>query len=171
MVKRLLAGVLKGLIIGVVVAGLILKGLGWTLIDGFMGYVLALGTGLVTGLVAGKPIWARDAKVEAGLKAVVGAALGAVVLFALRRWVTFDLDLGLIGAGQGAAADLTAFSLPAIATALALLFELDNTPESPSATSETTGKSKARIADASASNELAELEDESTEQPAPRARR
>jgi hypothetical protein len=93
-----------------------------------LSYVGAVLTGVLTGLVAGKPIWASGAKIEAGLKAFFGAALGAGLMFALRQWGgAFELDLRFIGAGHGAVGDLPAASFPLLAAVLGAFFELDNT--------------------------------------------
>ncbi len=83
--------------------------------------------GFVVGLVAGRPIWARDAKTEAFLKACSGAALGGFGLsFALRRWLKLELDLSAFSLGVGPAGQLSAVVLPAVSTALSLFFELDD---------------------------------------------
>jgi hypothetical protein len=131
MMKRLGVGLIEGLIVGGLVAALVIKGLGIANFAGFFAYLLAAATGFVTGLVAGKPIWGRDAKVEATLKAVVGAALAAVLLWLIRRFAHIELDLIAFGAGRGAVGELPAISLPLIASALALLFEIDNTGAPP----------------------------------------
>jgi hypothetical protein len=81
-------------------------------------------------LVAGKPIWASGAKIEAGLKAVSGALLGAGAMFAIRRWggSLGMLEVPAIGAnGATAIGDLPAVSLPLVAAILGAFFELDNT--------------------------------------------
>jgi len=89
-------------------------------------YLLAVGTGVLVGLVAGKPIWAEGARIEAGLKAVFGAAVGAGLLYALRSWVSVGLDLSLLKLGQGPIGTNPVLALPLVATALALLYEVDN---------------------------------------------
>src|SRR5882672_2772040 len=100
MVRRLFVGLVLGLVVG----GLLVAGLK---VDTFLGsgggaiaYLAAALTGVMTGLVAGKPIWAPGAKVEAGLKALFGALLGAGAMFALRQWAGgWSPDLHFIGAG------------------------------------------------------------------------
>lgn len=89
-------------------------------------YLLAPVAGVLVGLVAGKPIWAKGARIEAGLKAVFGAALGAAMMFALRRWGHLNIDLGAIGLGQGQLGTHPATALPIVTTLMALLFEVDN---------------------------------------------
>jgi len=89
-------------------------------------YLLAPIAGVLVGLVAGKPIWAKGARIEAGLKAAFGAALGAALMFALRRWGSFSIDLSAIGLGQGQLGTHPATALPIVTTLMALLFEVDN---------------------------------------------
>jgi len=132
MVRRLVVGLVLGLVIGgLLAAGLV--SLKWTTFSGTAGallaYASAVCTGVVTGLVAGKPIWASQARIEATLKAVFGALISAGLMYALRRWAgTWTMDLSALGAGGPAAAgQLPAVSLPLIGAGLGALFELDNT--------------------------------------------
>jgi hypothetical protein len=132
MVRRLLVGLILGLIVGGIVASGIVAGLGQLEFLGaggaILAYVSAAVTGVLTGLVAGKPIWASGAKIEAGLKAVFGALIGAGLMFALRQWGgAFQPDLGVIHAGHGSVGELPAASLPLLAAVLGAFFELDNT--------------------------------------------
>src|SRR5262249_22959990 len=93
-----------------------------------LAYIFAAATGVLVGLVAGKPIWARGGQIEAGLKAFFGALLGAGLMFALRNWLTLTLDLDFIHAGHGVIGSLAAASLPLIAMLLGGFYEIDNTP-------------------------------------------
>src|SRR5580704_11431323 len=98
MLRRLLVGLVLGLVVGGLVAAGFVQGLHvLTFGDGTGGalfaYATAAVTGVLTGLVAGKPIWASGAKIEAGLKAVFGALLGAGLMFAIRQWVHVTPDL------------------------------------------------------------------------------
>jgi hypothetical protein len=127
MVKRTILGLVKGLMIGGLVALLLIKGLGVVTFGTVLAYAFALLTGVLTGLFAGKPIWAKAARIEAGLKAIAGALLAAGMMFALRRWLVYSLDLTVFGVGSGVIGQLPAISLPVIATVLAVVFELDNT--------------------------------------------
>jgi hypothetical protein len=133
MFRRLVVGLFLGVVIGGLAAAAIVAGLRLTTFDGAGGaafaYLAAALTGVLTGLVAGKPIWAADAKIEAGLKAFFGALMGAGMMFALRRWAGgWVVDLSALGAGgKGAVGELPAASLPLIAGVLGVLLELDNT--------------------------------------------
>ncbi|MBV9948931.1 MAG: hypothetical protein JOZ69_18930 [Myxococcales bacterium] len=133
MFGRLLLGLLLGLVVGGALAAGLVAGLGVSTFSVAGGAVLAYAaaavTGALTGLVAGKPIWASGAKIEAGLKAFFGAAIAAGVMFALRQWApsSWTLDLPAIGAHGSPLWDLPAVSLPLVAAVLGGFFELDNT--------------------------------------------
>lgn len=170
MLKRLIVGLVLGGVIGAVVAAVLVQGLGWlTFPNGIVAYLAAAATGVVAGLVAGKPIWSADGKIEAGLKAFFGALLGLGGMFALRSWVNFDLDLETLKAGHGTIGQLPAASLPLIAMLLAGFYELDNSGSSDKkdeeskdgASSKESGK-KVRVA----KEEEVEEEEEEEERPA-----
>ena len=134
MLKRLLVGLFIGLVIGGLLAAVLIKGLTVSMFaDGAAGaglaYLFAAVTGVVVGLIAGKPIWASGGQIEAGLKAFFGALLGAGLMFALRRFITANVDLTAVGAGIGSIGALPATTLPIIAAVLGGFYELDNTPE------------------------------------------
>jgi hypothetical protein len=137
MLRRLFIGLALGLAVGGLLAVGLIAGLKVAAFDGAGGVALAYAAaavaGVLTGLVAGKPIWAPSAKVEAGLKAFFGALLGAGAMFALRQWASpLTADLSALGAGRGAVGALPATSLPLIAAVLGALFELDNTGDATS---------------------------------------
>ena len=129
MLGRLIVGAVLGVLVGLGVAAALIKGLGIVAPAAIIAYALAAATGALTGLVAGKPIWASGGKIEAGLKAVFGALLAAGALFALRTWVPTAVDLTRFGAGAGALGELPAAALPVIAGVLGAFFGLDNTPD------------------------------------------
>lgn len=136
---RLLAGIIKGLVVGALV-GFGLAKLGFAAPGAIVAYLAAALTGVVVGLVAGKPIWAKDAKIEAGMKAFVGALLGAGLMWAARTWLTLPLpfSLGELGGANGSLGELATSngtlgglaitSLAAIAALLGGFYDVDNTP-------------------------------------------
>lgn len=129
MVKRLLVGLVLGVVIGGVVAAALVQGLGMAhFSNAVFAYLAAAVTGALAGLVAGKPIWASDGRIESGLKAFFGVLLSLGAMFALRQWVTVHLDLSALKAGSDALGNLPAVSLPLIAAVLSAFYELDNTP-------------------------------------------
>ena len=159
MLKRVLFGLLKGTVIGGLLGAALVFGLGMPVFAAWLAYVAAAVTGALTGLVAGKGIWEKDARIEAGLKAGVGALIGAGAMFAIRRWLSMNVDLGQLGAGV--VGELPIASLPLIATALALFYELDNTGSSGG--SAPTKKTRVDTAGAAA-DDRAELEQALDEQ-------
>ena len=128
MIKRLLIGLILGLIVGALVAAALVAGFHMTTFPVFVAYICAAVTGVIVGLVAGKPIWAKGGQIEAGLKAFFGAVLGAGGMFAIRQWLKMDVDLSMIQQGMsGPIGDLPAAALPLIAAVLGGFYELDNT--------------------------------------------
>jgi hypothetical protein len=139
MIVRLLKGLLIGLVLGGAVGAGLHFGAGVWQMGTVVAYTVAAALGVLTGLFAGKPIWSSDGKIEAGLKALAGGLIAAAAMFALRRWVHMEIPHALVPAGlfnttHPMSPQWTSISqsplvvLPAIATALALFFELDNTP-------------------------------------------
>lgn len=139
MLRRFGIGLIKGLLVGGLMLSALLFGLKMVAVPVWAAYLLAVGVGALTGLIAGKPIWQKEARIEAGLKAVAGMVLGALAMFALSKWgaalVKPELLQSLapapaLPAGQAAPA-LTGTSitfLPLVSIVLGLFFELDNTP-------------------------------------------
>jgi hypothetical protein len=129
MLKRLILGLILGTVIGAVLAAVLVQGLGMLAFpNAFVAYLAAGATGIITGLVAGKPIWSADGKIEAGLKAFFGVLLAVGGMFALRSWANVHLDLSMLKAGAGYLGSLPAASLPIIAAVLAAFYEVDNSP-------------------------------------------
>ncbi len=156
MLRRLFVGLLLGTVIGVAAAAALVFGLKVTVLDGvggsFEAYGAALAVGVLAGLIAGKPIWASGAKVEAGLKAAFGALLAAGGMFALKRWapeVTLPTPLGT-------GAPLPVGELPAslvfIGSTLGALFELDNTDDGKTAPG---AAARARVSPSTAARRVA----------------
>jgi len=155
MLGRLLVGIAKGLVLGALVGFGLLK-LGMAVPPAVVAYLAAAATGILIGLIAGKPIWAKDAKIEAGMKAGVGALLGVGLMFAARRWLTMPvpepiLDVTRAQVPGGTVPELGGFamsSLAAIAAVLGGFYDADNTPEEskPEGKDQKTPAPKARIA-------------------------
>ena len=151
MLGRLLIGIVKGLLVGGLV-GFGLAKLGFAAPMAVIAYFAAAVTGVLIGLVAGKPIWAKDAKIEAGMKAFVGALLGAGLMYAVRRWLTMplpfvlgplsgaNLSLGEAATSTGTIGGMAITSLAAIAGLLGGFYEADNDPSEGSSTPEASGK-------------------------------
>jgi hypothetical protein len=173
MVKRLLVGLVLGLVVGGLVAALAIKGLGLAVLatggGAALAYLLAAVTGAATGLVAGKPIWASGGKIEAGLKAFFGALIAAGILGAVRTWLHVNLDLGSLGAGAGEIGTLPAVVFPMIAGLLGAFYGADNTPEDASKDKAAPGsKAGPKVRVASGVDEVEEEEDVAEEKKAKR---
>lgn len=184
MLRRLLLGLVLGLVVGGLVAFGLVGGLHQALFaadtgGAFFAYVAAALTGVLTGLVAGKPIWASNAKIEAGLKAFFGALLGAGLMFAMRQWIHVAPDLALlapgVSPGELASQPLAAYpalSLPLLAAVLGGFFELDNTGTDEKAEAKAAGAGeKKRVADGKANGKarprIAESAEDEAEEAAP----
>jgi hypothetical protein len=180
MLKRLIVGLFLGAVVGAILAAVLVQGLGVMSFDassfGATGaYLAAAVTGVVTGLVAGKPIWSADGKIEAGLKAFFGALIALGGMFVLRQWVHASVDLSALkaSAGPGEIGQLPALSLPIIAAVLAGFFELDNsgdkTEKDAEAPSRKPANSKVRVS--SETGGVAEDDDKEEEEAASKKRR
>lgn len=147
MIRRFLVGLVLGALIGAIAAAALIKGLGVVSFGLLFALAAAAVTGAVVGLVAGKPIWASGAKIEAGLKAAAGAVLGVVAMLLVRKFLGESIDLSHFGAGAGTIGDLPATSLPLVAAVLGGFFEADNTPEAKSdkAPASTSAADKKRV--------------------------
>jgi hypothetical protein len=124
MLKRLVAALLEGVIPGAAVA----YGFSTLGLEGAVPmYASVAVVGAVTGLVAGRPIWAKAAKTEAAIKAAAGTFISVVVLYALRKWLpAVRVDLTALGGAAGAIGSVPSAFLPATGVALALVFEIDD---------------------------------------------
>jgi hypothetical protein len=160
MLGRLLIGIVKGIILGGLL-GFGLAKLGFAAPPAIIAYVAAAIGGVLVGLIAGKPIWAKDAKIEAGMKAVIGALLAAGLMYAARRFLTmpfpialgplggFNESLGEAASSGGTIGGLALTSLAAVAGLLGGFYEADNTPNDSADHAKETAKepsSKKRIA-------------------------
>lgn len=177
MLRRLFVGLVLGAVIGGAAAAVLVGWLKVTLFVGaggaFEAYGAALGVGVLAGLITGKPIWASDAKVEAGLKAVFGALLAAAGMFALRRWAPNVPLPAPFGTGAPAQLGDLPASLALVGASLGAFFELDNTGDAKPKVESTRARVSAQGAGRSAATRKsspAEADDEAS-QTESRARR
>ena len=145
MLGRLLIGIVKGLLVGGLI-GFGLAKLGLAAPGAIIAYLAAAAPGVLVGLIAGKPIWAKDAKIEAGMKAFVGALLGAGLMYVARRWLTMPIPLALgplasanesLGEAATSTGTLGGLGITSLASVAALLggfYEADNDPTEASPT-------------------------------------
>jgi hypothetical protein len=163
MVGRLFLGLCKGLLVGGLVGFALGAAFGTAGPPAWLAYIAAVVTGALVGLVAGKPIWAKDARIEAGAKAVAGALLGAGLLFAARRWLAFPLpfSLGAFGEAQPTLGLSAIPSLALVAAVLGAFYEADNTPSAEGASGGTDSpREPARVAPGAPSSDDEFLDDE-----------
>jgi hypothetical protein len=145
MLGRLLIGMVKGLIVGSLLGYGLVK-LGMAMPIAIVAYLAAAVTGVVIGLVAGKPIWAKDAKIEAGMKAAVGALLGVGLMAAARNWllVPIPFSLGPLAPEGATVGGFAMTSLAAIAGLLGGFYDADNDAPDEAATPPSAGESASK---------------------------
>lgn len=143
MLKRLLFGLLKGSLIGGLLAYSLVAGLSVTSLTGAWAYAAVVLAGVATALIAGRPIWAAEARVEVLLKSVAAALLGSGFLFVVNRYFSVRMDLGPLG--SGALVQLPYVLLPTVSTLLAVFFEVDNDDSAAQQTGETGGFNNQRV--------------------------
>jgi hypothetical protein len=128
--RRLLIGLAKGLVIGGALGAGLQIGLGWGNTTGILGYLLAMGAGATAGILAGKPVWRVGAWIESVLKALFGLGTGALVYFLGSTYGALEVPFALPGAESGA---LWTSQPLLYATLISGLFgslvELDNTDD------------------------------------------
>jgi hypothetical protein len=171
MLGRLLIGIVKGLLVGGLLGFGLVK-LGMAVPGAVFAYLAAALTGVLTGLIAGKPIWAKDAKIEAGMKAFVGALLGFGLMAAARQWLLVALPFDLTGVLQLAKdtpqLTLGGFAMTSLAGIAALLggfYEADNDPSDDAATPAKAAGKEAQPRRIAASNDPALAEEELDAEP------
>ncbi len=149
MALRLVLGLVKGLIVGGLL-GFALAKVGFAAPGAVVAYLAAAAAGALVGLIAGKPIWAEGARIEAGLKAAFGALVGAGLMWLARSFlgIPVPLDLGDIteanrslgeAAANGTLGGLAITSLALVAGVLGAFYDADNTP---SVVGESEGKAR-----------------------------
>lgn len=172
MLLRLVLGLLKGLAIGGLV-GFGLAKVGLAAPSALFAYAAAALVGALVGLIAGKPIWAADGRIEAGLKAGFGALLATGLMALARNFLGFAMpvDLGSLAAAnqslgetsaQGTIGGLAIVSLSMVAALIGAFYDADNTPEPEGEKKAVAGAApKARIAARPATaDELDEFDEE-----------
>ncbi len=128
MLKRLLVGLLKGLVAGAAIGTLFQVALGWSTTAGLLGYLIAMGTGATAGILSGRPPWAQEAWIESVLKALVGLGLGALFYWLAVRFANVALPFAVVHAPRGTPwTSVPLLYAPPIAGIYGAFIELDNT--------------------------------------------
>lgn len=129
MLKRLMLGLLKGLVLGAALGGLVHFGLRWPVTPGLAGYLLAMGTGATAGVLAGRPPWRREAWLEGALKAFVGLGFGLLLYWLASRFLSAPLPFDLLGTPRTTPwIHRPILYAPIVSMLYGALVELDNTP-------------------------------------------
>lgn len=128
MTKRLLVGLLKGLVVGGAIGAIFQLALRWCPTSEWLGYLIAMGTGATAGLLAGRPPWAQEAWIEGVLKAVFGLGIGALLFWLGVRFANFTVPFAFAHAPQGTPwTEVPLLYAPPIAALYGAIIELDNT--------------------------------------------
>ena len=146
MLKRLGIGLLKGLVLGVAAGAALHFGLGLGSVGVLAGFAIAMLTGGVAAVIAGRPPWQKGAWIESLLKGAAGLAAGALVYFLAWKFAGFGLPFAIGGVAAGTPWTQVPLVLaPTIAALFGGLVELDNTGEDGAKPGEK--KAKVRVAD------------------------
>lgn len=130
MLKRLIIGVIKGLLVGGAIGSALHFGLGWTTAAGLFAYLLAMGSGATAGVLAGKPPWRQQAWIESVLKSVAGLGVGALAYWGASSWLAFPLPFEIPGIASATPwTEMTLGITTATAAVFGALVELDNTDD------------------------------------------
>jgi hypothetical protein len=126
MFKHLFLGVGEGCAVAAIVV-LTVRGTGADWGSTAIVYTATIVTGILVGLVAGRPVWKPGGKLEALIKSFVGAFIATTSMFGVRKWLpSTKVDLDFLRLGAGVLGQVPAASLPLVASALALVFEVDH---------------------------------------------
>lgn len=180
MLLRLLLGIVKGVVLGGLV-GYGLAAIGFFAPGAVIAYLAAAVVGALIALIAGKPIWQKDSRIEVGMKAVAGAVLAPLLLLAVRHWLTMELPLDVaallpgLDAAQGQTLTLGGFAVSSLALVAAVVggfFDADNEPaEKDAEKSKAEPKQRIAGAEADAPDEQLAAEHEAAEVEAGQRRR
>lgn len=130
MVKRLLLGLLKGLVIAGALGALFFYAFGMHAVSGVGAFLLAGLATLVAGIFAGQPPWKKGAWIGSILKGVFGFALGAGLYWLVQKFAP-GVDLqGVLRSSEPttiATAPLT--FMPIVGAIYSMLVEVDDGAE------------------------------------------
>ncbi len=128
--KRLVLGLLKGLVIGGVLGALFFYAFGLHHVEGALAYVFAGLAALVAGVFAGQPPWRKGAWIGSILKGLFGFGLGAGLYWLVQKFAPgMDLKDLLRASETTTIATAPVTFMPLIAVVYATLVELDDGAE------------------------------------------
>jgi len=125
MVKKAVLGLVEGALIGGVVFFALLRlHAAWSPV---VAYAAAALVGALVGAVAGKPIWAREARLEGLLKSLAGAFIAVTAMYGARKWLMgLEVSLEALGGGAGPIGEVPGAALPSIGAGLGFVFQMDD---------------------------------------------
>jgi hypothetical protein len=134
MPKRLLIGLAKGLLLGVLVGATLHFGLGFSRGGVLLGYLVAMGSASTAGILAGKPPWKQDAGIEVVLKTAVGLGVGALFYYLSSRFAARVLPFAIPTFPTGAKwTEIPLLVAIGASSLYGAIVELDNTGAEPPA--------------------------------------
>jgi len=135
MLRRLLFGLLKGIVVGGALGALLHFGLGWTSLTGWLGYVIYGAAVALGGVVAGQPPWRKGAWIASILKGLFGFGVGAGLYALATHFLKLPVG-GLVGIPTGTVlAESPLFFAPLVTLIYTTLVELDDGGPAPAAES------------------------------------
>lgn len=130
MVKRLLLGLLKGLVIAGALGALFFYAFGMHAVSGVGAFLLAGLATMLAGVFAGQPPWKTGAWIGSILKGVFGFGLGAGLYWVLQRFAPATDISGLLRAAEPTTvATAPVAFMPIIASIYTMLVEMDDGAE------------------------------------------
>lgn len=127
MVKRLLLGLLKGLVIAGALGALFFYAFGLHAVSGVGAFLLAGLATMIAGVFAGQPPWKAGAWVGSILKGLFGFGLGAGLYWVLQRFAPgTDISAMLRASEPTTLATAPVTFMPIVASVYAMLVELDD---------------------------------------------
>jgi len=130
MVKRLVLGLLKGLVIAGALGALFFYAFGLHAVSGVGAYLLAGLATLVAGIFAGQPPWKKGAWIGSILKGVFGFALGAGMYWLVQKFAPgMDLQRVLRANEPTTIATAPLTFMPIVGAIYSMLVEIDDGAE------------------------------------------
>ena len=129
--KRLILGILKGLVLGGAVGALLHFALGLPTLTGVFAYLLYAGVGMLAGVFGGRAPWKPGAWIAAILKGVFGLAVGAGLYALGSRFLPTTNVLLPAGTQPTALANIPLLFAPIVALLYGTFVELDDGGDQP----------------------------------------
>ena len=130
MVKRLLLGLLKGLVIAGALGALFFYAFGLQAVSGVAAFLLAGLATLIAGIFAGQPPWKKGAWIGSILKGLIGFVLGTGLYWLVQKFApTADMQTLLRASEHTTIAQAPLLFMPMVGAVYAMLVEVDDGAE------------------------------------------